>query len=350
MSIALDKAELISLFVECILYGVFCVTFIACVWILVFKRSTNKINHPLVATAVIMWMLSTAHVVIDLRRILEAFYYQRNAPGGPVGFFIVVSHTTNVLKSAIYITDTCVSDCLIIYRTHIVVRNKSITTLLLLMVLATAVSGYGSIYMLVHTPPSARSIFATSLAPWVTSFNILTVATNIIATALIAGRIWIVSSRVHNLTHRRSTALYPVVEIIVESGAIYAASLILLTVLYTTGNNAQYIVLDAVTPLIRSQQGIVFSLIIIRVALQTNHQQNHVASTWTGWGLSTLPPAVPAPQHAESQKLAAIKASTASVKSDVSDETLSVTNPNISKNSPIHFDVLTVPRGSDDMC
>lgn len=41
---------------------------------------------------------------------------------------------------------------------------------------------YGSIYMLVHIPPFNGSIFNTALAPWITSFNVITAGTNIIAT------------------------------------------------------------------------------------------------------------------------------------------------------------------------
>ena len=51
--------------------------------------------------------------------------------------------------------------------------------------------------------------------------------------------------------------------IIIESGMIYSACLIILLSLYLSGSFAQYIVLDGVTQVI----GIVFSLIIVRVGL-----------------------------------------------------------------------------------
>ncbi len=103
------------------------------------------------------------------------------------------------------------------YRCHAVVRNYTFTLLLSAMVVGSAskqldhmypcvhaeaccscrVCGfihletmllrscairYGSIYMLVHIPPFKGSIFNTALAPYITSFNVITAATNILAT------------------------------------------------------------------------------------------------------------------------------------------------------------------------
>ncbi|KAJ3537443.1 hypothetical protein NM688_g6687 [Phlebia brevispora] len=129
-------------------------------------------------------------------------------------------------------------------------------------VIGSAVAGYGSIYMLVHIPPFQGSIFNSALAPWITSFNIITAGTNICATAFIAWNIWYVNHRVSDLVGE--SKLSPVVLIVIESGAIYAFSLLLLTAFYVRDENAQFIVLDAVTPII----GIVFCLIIIRVGLR----------------------------------------------------------------------------------
>ena len=58
-------------------------------------------------------------------------------------------------------------------------------------------------------------------------------------------------------------SVFPAAMIIIESGSIYSACLIILLSLYLSGSFAQYILLDAVTQMI----GIVFSLIIVRVGL-----------------------------------------------------------------------------------
>jgi hypothetical protein len=168
-----------------------------------------------------------------------------------------------------------------VYRCHAVVRNHSVTVILSLMVIGSAVAGYGSIYELVHIPPFNGSIFDTALAPWITSFNVITAATNIFATGLIAWNIWYVNHQVSNLVGAQK--LWPVILIVVESGAVYAFALLLLTAFYTSDNNAQFIVLDAVTPLI----GIVFGLIIIRVGLRREFPTQHQA-TWL-WTAPEMP-------------------------------------------------------------
>ncbi|PSS11022.1 hypothetical protein PHLCEN_2v3318 [Hermanssonia centrifuga] len=220
MAISLDKAEIIAIFVESVLYGIFQVTFAACLYILIYKRRTGRLNRPMLWTAVLLWTFATMHIAIDLRRMIDAFYTYRDAPGGPIAYFGKISRLTHVFKSAVYITHTCVSDALVVY---------------------------GSIYELVHIPPFSGSIFDTALAPYITAFNVITAATNIIATVLIAWNIWYINRQVSQLIGKNR--LSPVVLIVVESGAIYAFA------------------------------GIVFCLIIIQVGLRSTITPQQT-STW----------------------------------------------------------------------
>ncbi|KAF7796496.1 hypothetical protein EIP86_007674 [Pleurotus ostreatoroseus] len=290
--VPLDKATIVAMFLEALLYGVFWVTFLACLYILIYKRRTKRVNVPMLFTAVALWVCATMHIAIDLRRMLDAFYTFRDTVG-PDGYLGQINRITHVLKSAVYITQTCISDALVVYRCHAVVKNYTLTLMLSAMVLGSArfvihhprwhdrvteelchpAIRYGSIYMLVHIPPFKGSIFNTALAPYITSFNIVTAATNIFATAIIAWNIWYVNHRVSGLLG--DSKLWPVVLIVVESGAVYAFVLLLLTAFYTSDNNAQFIVLDAVSPII----GIVFCLIIIQVGLR-REMSNHQPSTW----------------------------------------------------------------------
>lgn len=131
MNIPLDKAEIIALFVECILYGtqtdisfsdqltqimqgVFIVTFLACLYILIPRRKTEHVNLLMVVTAVLLFICSTMHVSIDLARLIFAFYTHRDAPGGPVSYLENIRSVTHVLKTAVYVTETCISDALVV--------------------------------------------------------------------------------------------------------------------------------------------------------------------------------------------------------------------------------------------
>ncbi|KIP06649.1 hypothetical protein PHLGIDRAFT_118788 [Phlebiopsis gigantea 11061_1 CR5-6] len=221
------------------------------------------------------------HVSIDLFRILDAFHTSGELAGGPVALLGNVHNVTHVMKSAVYISETCISDALVVYRCHVVVKRRIVTILLSLMVVGSAISGYGSIYMLVHSPPIQGSIFNSSIAPWISSFNVITAATNILATSLIAYSIW----RVDKIVSRASptTMLSPVMLLIIESGAVYAFALLLLTVFYTRDSNAQFIILDGISPLI----GIVFCGIIIRVRLYPASEPKEPTWLWTSHGVLT---------------------------------------------------------------
>lgn len=94
--------------------GLLIITFLACMYILVFRRNTRPFNIPMVVTAVLLFMCATMHVAIDLARVILAFYTYRAAPGGPIAFLADVRRITHVLKSTVYITETCISDALVV--------------------------------------------------------------------------------------------------------------------------------------------------------------------------------------------------------------------------------------------
>lgn len=69
--------------------------------------------------------------------------------------------------------------------------------------------------------------------------------------ALIAYRIWSIESQLNKvISERRGNS--PVLPVIIESSAVYSASLICLTALFAAGSWAQYIVLDTLVQLIVS--------------------------------------------------------------------------------------------------
>ncbi len=93
--------------------GVFWVTFLACLYILIYKRRTQRVNAPMVVTAVALWVCATMHLALDLRRMLDAFYTFRDTLG-PADYLGEINQLTHVLKSAVYITQTCISDALVV--------------------------------------------------------------------------------------------------------------------------------------------------------------------------------------------------------------------------------------------
>lgn len=128
------------------------------------------------------------------------------------------------------------------------------------------------------TVDTRAEIFKEQFSRWISSFFALTLATNIICTGktshaaitswltsehipligLVAYKIW----KVNKLSVRvGATNLMPVFLVVIESGALYSATLIALLATYLAGSWAQYLLIDALTPIIvrtlRSCHGII---------------------------------------------------------------------------------------------
>ena len=126
----------------------------------------------------------------------------------------------------------------------------------------TQVAGIHTIWSISRPVTSPNAIFAIETGQWVISFYSLTLATNLIATcewtpfqggsvafdrfaALLAFRIWSTNRAVaHPRTHN---TLQPIMVTIIECGALYAVTLIILLATYETKSNGAYVVVDIVS-------------------------------------------------------------------------------------------------------
>lgn len=100
------------------------------------------------------------------------------------------------------------------------------------------------------------------LQDWIVSFFISTFATNVICTgelqrnftpnrgsqdvALVAFRIWFINRQTIVFT---GYSMRPIIFLVIESGAVYSVTLLVLLVLYKSQSWFQYVVLDAVRPI-----------------------------------------------------------------------------------------------------
>ncbi|PPQ96037.1 hypothetical protein CVT25_013899 [Psilocybe cyanescens] len=263
-SVGIDTVTLVAMFVEAVLYGLLIVLSIASTVVLVRKSrlSRNPINKPMIVASVSMFILATVHIAADLQRLLDAFVrHSTDHPGGSKGYLNRVNTPIYVLKSTAYGAQTLVGDAFIIYRLHLVWDgDRRIIIPLLISFIASTGVGIGAVHGFALAAPD-DPIFLKDLQHWIVSFFSLTLFTNFTSTTLIASRIWWIHRKTKTIVSGRS--VLPAMVVIIESGAIYSACLIILISLYLSGSFTQYIVLDAVTQVI----GVVFSLVILRVAL-----------------------------------------------------------------------------------
>ncbi|EPQ58590.1 hypothetical protein GLOTRDRAFT_127087 [Gloeophyllum trabeum ATCC 11539] len=258
--IGLDAAQLVAIFLESMFFGMFFILYCIVLWILSHKRTSRRANIVMMSTVTTMFVLAIVHLAIDLSRIMDAFIGQKNVQDGALLYYANLSNPKQVAKTVVYATQTIIGDSFVVYRTWVVWnRNLWVIIFPALCIVGNAVTGYGVSYELAQVVPGA-DIFLSTLQPWITSFFSLTFCTNVICTALIAGRLW---WRERSIGHAAQMSFLPVVAVVVESGAIYSAALISLLVVYLSGSNGQYPALDLVNPLI----GVTFSLILVRIGL-----------------------------------------------------------------------------------
>ena len=149
--IALDKAILISMILESLLYGsqpksfssrsstnklglrIFTVMFGFTLWVLIHER-VGRINMRLLLPALALYALATAvsqlmesmprmvhlildfvkHLTIGAYRNVKAFITYRDTPGGPIAYLNNLSGASNLIKDLFYVLQTLLGDfCLV---------------------------------------------------------------------------------------------------------------------------------------------------------------------------------------------------------------------------------------------
>ncbi|KAH9841019.1 uncharacterized protein C8Q71DRAFT_701398, partial [Rhodofomes roseus] len=266
--------------------GCFSVLFFICVDILVRRRKRRAaLNKPMLGTAIAMYLLSTAHMIVDLVRVIQAFI---DAPEGALDYYGEIWTWLSIFKQALYGTNNIIADSVVIYRCY-VVWGFSIKIIIIpvIMLIATSVCAYTAVYNFSQVTPGG-TVFAQNIVPWGTALFSLSLATNVTVTTLIAVRIWWLARQTstalsdrHLIKYRRAIA------IIIESGSIYSACIMTLLILYCRDTNAQYIVYDSLSQIM----GIVPTLIIVRVGLgiTTEDVGTFVASTFRAAPLESHP-------------------------------------------------------------
>ncbi|GJJ10510.1 hypothetical protein Clacol_004736 [Clathrus columnatus] len=210
----LDKAELIAFFLESLLYGVSLLLFFITIWVIVYHRKTERLNKRLLFTSCLMMFFGTLHLAIDLSRILQGFLDERDAPGGPIGYFAKLFLWSHVFKTAIFAVQTVLADSFATYRCWVVWGRSWAIFLPALFVVGTFITGVGIVHGCAVLK-DGENVFASSLTGWITSFFTLTLTTNIVCTSLIAIRIWYTTRKVSRFSGQQTLMpTFPIISIV----------------------------------------------------------------------------------------------------------------------------------------
>ncbi|KAJ8481848.1 hypothetical protein ONZ45_g15164 [Pleurotus djamor] len=262
----IDKARLVGLFLECIAYGIFLVTFPPCIQALIHAdgrfRKPASINWLLLLTALIMASFVTFDVILSLVWNIQVFVNLRISGHDVPTEFNDISDWINILKTANLVFPIIISDAVIIYRCWVVYNRKYLLILLSTLIwVADASMGLFAVFLESHLH-TRGSLEVRALTPTLTSFLVMTVALNFITTTLIIGRIHLVDRQSAQyiatastqrtvgssgiIPLRARTRLQRVMRIMVESGLLYTTTATVSLIAYLAGSLSFNSVTDAV--------------------------------------------------------------------------------------------------------
>ncbi|KAJ7255836.1 hypothetical protein B0H12DRAFT_1113027 [Mycena haematopus] len=278
----LDKTFIVAAWLEAILYGIYFCGFWFSVYLNNRGGATNTHHRVMFMSSIVMFTVATIHVSMNGFRAIVGYVDYGSAPGGPVAFLGVLSSWHHIFKDSLYVVQSILGDSMAVYRCWILWNRQSVFIIIpFCLLIASTISGIMVEVLFSNVSPTA-SIFDPRLTHWITAFYSLAVTQNVITTGLMALRLWIIDRQSRRI--RMGGSMFtPVLRILVESAALYLFVEILLLALYSVDYNAQYILLETITPTI----GITFGMITIRIILRSQ-QVSHPSEGPTS-GSGTFP-------------------------------------------------------------
>jgi hypothetical protein len=258
-SITLDTAAFISTVLEGILYGFSVLMFIGTTWALTYKRSMRDVNRPVAVAAVLLLILSTAHMVFCIIRTEDGLVtYSNTYPGGPAAYFADVAQETYVIKNAIYILQTLVGDAVAIYRCYVVWQTAWVIILPCMLWCGIAVTGALSVYGDSQTSGIISTVVNIECMG---AFCALTLAANLLSSGLLVYRIWKIERNVAN--SRAKVMTTSVIRVVMDSAVLYTLALLITIMGSFCSGSGPFVLIDMLTPVI----SITFYMVIIRIGM-----------------------------------------------------------------------------------
>ncbi|KAG2040560.1 hypothetical protein BDR03DRAFT_132341 [Suillus americanus] len=233
--------------------------FIGTMWASTYK---HHVNRPIILVAISLFILSTAHIVVNIIRLENGFVKYRNTfPGGPAAFFQDISQPTFFVKNMIYGFQTMLGDGVLIYRCYVV--WQSIGIIILPSLLWCSCSAATLIAIFDALQANGGNVFTGQTRVWVVAMVTLTLSTNLISSGLVAYRIWMMERKVSTM-RATSDTLMPIVRVLVDATIIYSGMLLVMLICFVSDNNVQFIIQDMIMPIIP----IAFYMVFIRITFR----------------------------------------------------------------------------------
>jgi len=261
-NIGIDEAAFFGIISLALFYGIFFTLFTLAVYVLVYPQNGRRVNYPFLVSTALFFCLITLYFIVRWMRAYVAFItYAREQAGGALLFLELVSEWHVAVSTSLWAVTGALADLMLIYRLWLVWdRSYYVVILPLILCLGSLVTVFAVVYEVSHA--ELTTTYATAITNWAYSFLSLGLAQNAIVTGLIVGKIWKINMGVRGQTATVSS-LWPVIAVLMESGALYSSCVMITLITYVTQNNGSAVMTDIIVPII----GITFMLIIVRVGL-----------------------------------------------------------------------------------
>lgn len=260
-------AELFGCVFESMLYGYYLSKFFECMAILYRKSRTTAVSPlPFIATALLFIFISL-HEMFNIYRNYVSFASPQSI--ATAGYQLLYWETKNnfdtKFRTSVWLVVVYISDFFMLYRFYSVWGRSLIVALgPFLIICANIVMGcfWLRAYWFFDV---GDSVFLGQFSAYTTALFSITTCYQVLTAGLIAYRLWdhhkdVSSAYIFPATRPRP--LIRAVAVIVESAAIYAATLVIILGLALSSSAPLFTFLDILPPLI----GTVFALVIIRVS------------------------------------------------------------------------------------
>ncbi|KZT59991.1 hypothetical protein CALCODRAFT_492976 [Calocera cornea HHB12733] len=216
-----DYAYLVGCWCAAVLWGAFTVLFGISMWL---SRRKGGIRRVQVIAIIALYVLATASLCVEYAAVIRGFIYT-STPIDRIIFFSNVAQPLIVANDFIYIVMLVLSDLVLVWRCWVVWGKRWITIVLpIAMVVGEAVTGFAAIgqYLTPDPPDNYAAIQA-----WASALYALSLATNIMLSLLIAGRLWCIMRASSHLIVVGRHGTRDALRLVVESGlAITSAKII----------------------------------------------------------------------------------------------------------------------------
>ncbi|KAF8953245.1 hypothetical protein BDZ97DRAFT_625499 [Flammula alnicola] len=235
------------------------------------RRVNGGKTMPIIlfVSTISQFLLSTAYTAMGLRMLIDSFISLGDSPEAILAYWLSPSNRLQVASKAIYLTNSLIGDAILVWRLYVVWGNNwYICVVPVIMVIATTGTSYATVADLANLS-SLQTLFRagnTILAAWA-----LSIATQFSVSCAIAGRIMWISRGVPSLASHR---YFSVIWIIVESGAIYCITTVLLLTFFDLKTQAGGIIGGVLAQIC----AIVPTLIIVRVGLRRSYEPTTITS------------------------------------------------------------------------